>query len=96
MTDVLPGQVPVWAEQTVEHAQPWADRAMDAIRVLADQGDAFTAEGVRALIGDPPDPHAMGAVFKVAALRGGIERAGFMQSNRPSSNGRVLAVWRGV
>ena len=74
----------------------WKVRAEAAIYVLAKRGQSFTAEDVRAVVGDPTRPNAMGALFRLASAHGIIERVGFSKPVRPSRHASMMAVWRGV
>jgi hypothetical protein len=67
-----------------------------AIAKLASTLKPFTAEDVRATVGDPPNhPNAMGARFLAAARAGLLEKQGYTSPSRPSSHASVIAVWCG-
>jgi hypothetical protein len=74
---------------------PWPERADAALEYLARTGREFTAEDVRAMVGDPDRPGAMGGRLLAAAKKGLIERVGFRQAERSERRSGWLAVWRG-
>lgn len=77
--------------------QWWRDSCDRAIARLAASGVEFTADEVRAVVGDPPNhPNAMGARFLSAAKSRLIERVGYKKPTRPSRHANVVAIWRGV
>lgn len=82
--------------KVLDASEEWRDDAMIAIRGLAAERAPFTAEDVRAIVGDPPRPNAMGAVFHLAARRGWIRKVGYRKATRPSLHATELAVWEGV
>jgi hypothetical protein len=76
--------------------QDWKVACDVAIARLATINATFTAEDVRAVVGDPPNhPSAMGARFLAAAKAGLIERIGYQRPVRASRHANPLAVWRG-
>lgn len=85
--------------RTAEHATDvaWRVACDEAIRRLAEAGDLFTAEDVRALVGHPvaASANAMGPRFMAAARRGLIEPAGWVTAGRVEAHGRALRQWRG-
>lgn len=75
----------------------WRTACDAAIHRLAASGREFTAEDVRALVGDPPThPNAMGARFLAASRSGLVEKLGYRQPSRASSHASVIAIWRGL
>ncbi len=68
----------------------WAGAAL-AIQQLARQGVGFSAEHVVDLVGEPDDPHHLGAALAAAYRRGVIEPVGARigRANRP------VRVWWG-
>jgi hypothetical protein len=77
--------------------QWWKDACDRAIATLAARGVDFTAEDVRAVVGDPPaHPNAMGARFLAAVKDGLIVKQGYKSPARRSSHASVIAIWRGV
>ena len=77
-------------------AGEWREAALEAIEELARAGVAFTAEDVRAIVGDPPRFNAVGAAFQIAARRGRIRKIGYRKATRPSLHATDLAVWEGA
>ena len=74
----------------------WRSKCDRAISRLAAGRKPFTAEDVRALVGDPPNhPNAMGARFLAAAKEDLIEKVGYGKPARASRHSNPLAVWRG-
>lgn len=82
--------------RVLDAAAEWREDALVAIRGLAAEGAPFTAEDVRAIVGDPPRPNAMGAVFHLAARRRWIRKVGYRPATRPSLHATDLAVWEGT
>jgi hypothetical protein len=82
----------------VNEATPeqWKDEADSLIVSMARSGAEFTAEDVRAWVGNPPKANAMGARFMAALRSGIIERAGWKHASRREAHARALAVYRGV
>lgn len=75
----------------------WRSAADRAIVELANKRDPFTAEDVRAVVGDPPNhPNAMGARFLDAARAGIIRQVGRQLPARPSRHASSVGVWIGV
>lgn len=86
------GTTRVWS-----HAdEQWKANAWDAICALATLGDPFTSEQVRAIVGDPDKPNAMGALFLRASKAGIIHRTGRVRrATRPSLHATDLPEWEG-
>lgn len=83
----------------VDEATPaeWRDRADFEIRMRAMTGEEFTAQEIRAVVGDPPGhPNAMGARFMAAARAGLIRKVDYRPSDRPSLHRHHIAVWIGT
>lgn len=81
----------------------WTDQAYAAIRRLAAGPAGFTSEDLIDLVGLPrPDAgtnrnNAVGAVMSGAARAGLIAKTGrYVETRRPSSHARIVAVWKGV
>ena len=75
----------------------WKDACDRAIHTLAARGVEFTAEDVRAVVGDPPNhPNAMGARFLAACKAGVIVKQGYKNPARRSSHASVIAIWKGT
>ena len=86
----------------LDAAEPWSDRAKDAIRCLALLRVPFTSEDVVSVVGLPSGEvgtnqnNAVGAVMTAAAKAGTIRRVGYTKSKRASSHGAVIAEWEGA
>lgn len=75
----------------------WKQLADAAIDRLAQAGEPFTADDVRALgVPDPSSPKAWGPRFLSAARSGRITRVGYVPSKRPSVHAHPIAQWRGA
>jgi hypothetical protein len=74
----------------------WKAKADAAIRELASSGREFTAEDLRALVGDPLRPNSMGSAFQRAARAGLVKYIRHQKSNRPSLQSCAIRVWVGV
>lgn len=75
----------------------WKAAADRSIARFASLGTDFTAEDVRAVVGDPPNhPNAMGARFLHALRAKTIVKVGYRSPARSSSHASVIAVWRGT
>lgn len=77
--------------------QWWKDACDRAIHTLAARGVEFTAEEVRAVVGDPPaHPNAMGARFLAACKARVITLVGYKTPVRASRHANTIKVWKGV
>jgi len=75
----------------------WKIACDRVIQKFAAADRTFTAEDVRAVVGDPPNhPNAMGARFLAAAKAQLIVRVGYCTPARSSRHANALAVWRGL
>lgn len=70
-----------------------ADSAPVVVEAMRGRGE-FTTDDVHGLVPEPSEPNWTGALMALLRNTGQIERAGYRQSQRPSANGRVVAVWR--
>lgn len=71
----------------------WMADAASCARALAVTQPTFSTDDVWQIIGQPPEPRAMGAVMK--NLRGWIEPTGeYVPSIRPKCHARPVRVWR--
>lgn len=70
----------------------WFVGASAAIRQLALAGRGFTADHLLDLVGEPTDPHYVGAAFAAARRSNIIEPVGC----RVGRGGRLVRVWWGV
>lgn len=58
-------------------------------------GKTFTADDLRAIVGQPDDIHWPGAAFKLAHARREIAPTGqYVRSTRRARKGSILAVWK--
>lgn len=75
----------------------WRERWSGAIAALASRGEAFTADQVREIAGEPDDhPNAAGALFHRAARSGLIRRVGYRKSARDVLHAHPIALWEGT
>lgn len=68
-----------------------AHTAMDAL-ILTDQ--EFNADDLVDMIGAPPRPNMLGALFMAYARQDRINAVGFHQSTRPSCRARIQRTWK--
>lgn len=86
----------------LDAAVPWKDQARHTIIWLASLHELFTSEDVVNKVGLPDGEvgtnknNAVGAAMTGAAKAGIIRRVGYVQSQRPSSHGAVIAQWEGT
>lgn len=86
------GTARVWDHEPDE----WKTLAWNALLILADGGEPFTSEDVRAIVGDPERPNVVGSLFLRASKRGIIKRTGELRhASRPSLHATDLPVWIG-
>lgn len=74
----------------------WAEAA---IRSFANNGEPFSADSVRDLIGDPPasvSPNLIGALFQAALKRSEIRWVSFTRSPRVMGHGNKLGLYVGA
>ena len=77
----------------------WRLWAEAELQKLIDSRDIFTADDLRAVVGDPPDGqhrNGIGGLFRRAYRDGRLQHVGFRPSLRVEARGRVLRVWRGA
>lgn len=76
----------------------WLADAADAIDSLVYRshrtGSTFTADDLRAMIGEPGHPNWTGVAFNAARTLGVIVVDGFTISRTKSRHGGVVRVWR--
>jgi hypothetical protein len=72
----------------------WKQAANKALAHLAESGQPFTAEDVRAIAGDPPRPNAMGAILRAGARRHDLIKVGRQPATRPELHASELTVWQ--
>ena len=77
-------------------ADPWNRKAYASIGGLAHSGELFTSDDVRKLVGNPPDPNQMGAVFADAQTDGLIRYVCHVRSTRKETKGRRVGQWIGA
>lgn len=70
--------------------------ARELVLELVKDGQTVTSEEVRERLPPPEgaDPRALGHVFRMLSKEGLIERAGYVQSTRPTSHVCNVAVWK--
>lgn len=75
--------------------EEWKALAAKAIAAVSMAKGEFTADDVRAVIGNPPHhPSAMSAAFLAASKRGEIVSVGFKRASRPERHASYMRVWR--
>lgn len=75
----------------------WKKKALVAVLELASTGQPFTADDIRAKIGDDGiSPQAWGSLFNGAARKGLIKKVSYVTSDRAERHGSVIAQWVGV
>ena len=81
-------------DSAIAHAENdfWATGARLAIRQLALTDRGFDADHVLDMVGQPPSPECIGAVFAALQRTGAIETVGC----RVGRDGRLLRVWFGT
>ena len=81
-------------DSAIKHATTdwWASGAALAIRQLALADRGFDADHVLDMVGRPPSPECVGAVFAAARRSNVIEAVGC----RVGRDGRLLRVWWGL
>lgn len=79
-------------------SRAWREEAEAEIERLAHLGQPFTAEDVRATVGDAMGPSqcSFGALFSAASKAGIIRQHGWTTAKRPEANGRGLRTWIGA
>ena len=81
---------------TMNHEE-WIADAVEVIRQIAREGRPFTSDDVWKRMSAPSQPNAVGAAMRVAKSAKIIKATGqYVQSKRPSSHARVIAVWESV
>lgn len=75
--------------------EAWMTAALAAVRRLARERVTFTTDDVWQLVGQPPEPRAMGAAMRAAGKLKLAEPTGnFEMSRRAACHRRPLRVWR--
>lgn len=72
------------------------ERAAKAIAVLAEFGNGFSADDVRAWAGPFESPDVIGAAFSAAKKAGLIRVAGTTTSKTVTRHGGLIRLWEGV
>ena len=75
--------------------QTWRTAAEAVLAGLAATGKPFTTDEVWAMLPQPPEPRAIGALMRHAARAGKIRRIGWRESLRPECHRRPVAMWTG-
>lgn len=73
----------------------WKNAATAVLARLAATGEPFTTDDVWAALPRPPEPRALGALIRSAAIAGKIRRVGWRISERPECHRRPVAMWTG-
>jgi hypothetical protein len=85
-------------ELVLERQSDYRQKIEAAIRWFAEDGQEFTADDVRALIGDPPrgvSSNLTGALFNAASKAGVIRMVGYGISARVQGHGNLQRRWVG-
>lgn len=72
---------------------PWRVVARAGLLELIRRGGEFTSEALTELVGQPPHPNQVGAVFNAAARGGLIRRTGFVKAERPNQHAAMISSW---
>jgi hypothetical protein len=72
----------------------WRNQARIALDALILTDTEFHADDLIEMIGSPPRPNMVGALFMAASRQNRINAVGFHQSTRPSCHARVQRTWR--
>lgn len=86
-------------ERVLERKSAYRWKLENAIYELARTGTPFTADHLRAMVGDPPrevSTNLTGAVVNAAAKAGIIQQAGYAISGRVKGHGNLVRSWVGV
>ena len=86
-------------ELVLERRSEYREKVEAAIRWLAEDGQEFNSDDVRAMAGDPPrgvHVNLVGALFVAAATSGLIKPVGFTHSTRLIGHGNWVRSWVGV
>lgn len=74
----------------------WKQRVDEAIGRLAASGVPFSSNDLRKMdLGEPHHPNAWGARILAASNRKLIEKVASVPSDKPSTHGHNLGLWRG-
>ena len=84
------------AGSTNPQAPAWRADAEAAIEVLAQTRTVFSADNLVAIVGPPPIPNMLGAVFLSASRAGLIVCTGFRPAQRPTAHARMQRTWIGT
>lgn len=86
-------------ELILERRSEYREKVEAAMRWLAEDGQEFNSDDVRAMVGDPPrgvHVNLVGALFVAAATSGLIKPVGFTHSTRLIGHGNWVRSWVGV
>lgn len=85
-------------KQVLKNVPPeWRKAALAAIKTLARSDRHFTSEDITMLVGKPPEPRALGAVFRTAQDMGLIVPTGrFVPAEDPTRHRAPIREWRGA
>ena len=76
--------------------EEWRADAWDIVCDLCRTGEPFNADEIKARLGDPPRPGAVGALFSKARKRGMIEVVGMRPMAGKRAHARTTFLYRGV
>ena len=74
----------------------WIDNALKAFDSRAFCIGTFTADDLRAYIGEPPHPNWTGCFVAALRSRGRIKEVGRVKSTRPKRNGAKIGLYEVV
>jgi hypothetical protein len=85
-------------ERVLAHEEEvYKHRTLGVIAAFALTGEDFTADDVRAVVGDPPHhPNVLSALFRKARQIGIIVPVGIGTAQRKSRHAGLNRVWRGA
>ena len=93
----LPNRAKVTGQAKAARTDPEGfERASRAIAVLAEFGNQFNADDLRAWAGPFESPDVIGAAFSAARKAGLIRVAGVTTSRAISRHGGLVRLWEGV
>ena len=95
--ELHPGEVAYYSQIAVHKG--WHAAAERAMMHLAKSGRLFSADDLRRLLEDGPQPDSMnayGGLFLTWKARGLIRKVGYMPSRQRKRNGGAIGQWEGT
>lgn len=97
MSSVAPEDAYDGAQRADDNAEiGWREAALIEIKTLARSGYEFTADDVRAKVGEPDVANRWGGVFLAASRAGLIETVAVRSSATKTRHAGMVRVWRGT